>query len=174
MAGSLKMIPHLLAVEALTPEGFAPFGQIIATRTTGGQGVNAAYDPDANPEEAQLVLTNGRPRLWLMHSKGVGTKFTHIARHRKVTQCLGSMGGKEWLIAVAPPGDPSDAARPGLKDIRAFRIPGDQAIMLDVATWHAGPHYIHEDCLFFNLENMDTGERDFHQVDLGIECRYQL
>ena len=84
------------------------------------------------------------------------------------------MGGKDWLIAVAPAGDPSDAARPSLSDLRAFRVSGDQAIMLNVGTWHAGPHYIHQECLFFNLENMDTGERDFHQVDLGVECHYQL
>jgi hypothetical protein len=95
-----------------------------------------------------------------------------------VTQCLGSLGGKEWLIAVAPPGttarDLDDDARPALEDIVAFRVPGDRAIKLHVATWHAGPHFVHDECLFFNLENLDTNRRDFHGVPLPVECRYQV
>jgi len=45
---------------------------------------------------------------------------------------------------VAPPGDLSDDARPRLEDIVAFRIPGDRVIKLHVATWHAGPHFVHD------------------------------
>ena len=73
-----------------------------------------------------------------------------IARHRRVTQCLGSLGGKEWLIGVAPPGDLGDDACPRLEDIVAFRVPGDRLIKLHVATWHAGPHFVHDECLFVN------------------------
>jgi len=47
-----------------------------------------------------------------------------------VTQCLGSLGGKEWLIGVAPPGDLGDDARPRVEDIAAFRVPGDHLIKL--------------------------------------------
>jgi hypothetical protein len=46
-------------------------------------------------------LGNGEPRLWIMHLPHVGLGFTRIARHRRVTQCLGSLGGKEWLITGA-------------------------------------------------------------------------
>jgi ureidoglycolate hydrolase len=70
-----------------------------------------------------------------------------IARHRRVTQCLGSLGGKEWLIGVAPPGDLNDDAGPRVEDIAAFRVPGDRLIKLHVATWHAGPHFVHDECL---------------------------
>jgi ureidoglycolate hydrolase len=100
--------------------------------------------------------------------------FTRIARHRRVTQCLGSLGGKEWLIGVAPPGDLDDDARPRVEDIAAFRVPGDRLIKLHVATWHAGPHFVHDECLFINLENLDTNRRDFHGVPLPVECRYRL
>ena len=97
-----------------------------------------------------------------------------IARHRRVTQCLGSLGGKEWLIGVAPPGDLGDDARPRVEDITAFRVPGDRLIKLHVATWHAGPHFVHDECLFVNLENLDTNRRDFHAVPLSVECQYRL
>jgi hypothetical protein len=100
------------------------------------------YDPEASTSEAKLVLGNGEPRLWIMRLPHVGLDFTRIARHRRVTQCLGSLGGKEWLISVAPPGDLGDDSRPRIEDIVAFRVPGDRMIKLHVATWHAGPHFV--------------------------------
>lgn len=109
-----------------------------------------------------------------MHLLHVGLSFKAMARHRRVTQCLGALNGKEWLIAVASPTDLADSARPGLEDIVAFRVPGACVIKLHVATWHAGPHFNHDECLFFNLENMDTNKRDFHAADLGVEVRYQI
>ena len=171
-AGTLPL--HLLDIRELTDEAFAPYGQIVAPLRTGGQGVASVHDPETAPGEAQLVLGNGVPRLWIMHLPHVGLGFSRIARHRRVTQCLGSLGGKEWLIGVAPPGDHADEARPRVEDIVAFRVPGDRLIKLHVATWHAGPHFVHDECLFVNLENLDTNRRDFHAVSLPAECRYRL
>jgi ureidoglycolate lyase len=165
---------HMLNVRELTAEAFAPYGQVIEPLRTGGQGAETRYDPETSAREAKLVLGNGEPRLWIMHLPHVGLGFSRIARHRRVTQCLGSIGGKEWLIGVAPPGDLGDDARPRLEDITAFRVPGDRLIKLHVATWHAGPHFVHDECLFVNLENLDTNRRDFHSVPLSVECRYRL
>ncbi len=174
-AGTLPR--HMLDVGELTPEAFAPYGQVIAPLRVGGQGVETGYDPETSPREARLVLGDGgkgTPRLWIMHLPHVGLGFTRIARHRRVTQCLGSLGGKEWLIGVAPPGDLGDDACPRIEDIVAFRVPGDCLVKLHVATWHAGPHFVHDECLFVNLENLDTNRRDFHAAPLGVECRYRL
>jgi hypothetical protein len=79
-----------------------------------------------------------------------------------------TLGGEEWLIAVAPPGELDDNARPRLEDIAAFRVPGDRLIKLHVATWYARPHFVHDECLFVNLENLDTNRRDFHAVPLSV------
>ena len=38
----------------------------------------------------------------------------------------------------------------------------------------AGPRFVHDECLFVNLENLDTNRRDFQAVPLGVECRYRL
>jgi ureidoglycolate hydrolase len=165
---------QMLELRALTPEAFAPYGQVITPLRTGGQGAETAYDPETSPREAKLVVQNGEPRLWIMHLPHVGLSFTRIARHRRVTQCLGSLGGKEWLIGVAPPGDLGDDAVPRIEDIAAFRVPGNCIIKLHVATWHAGPHFVHDECQFLNLENLDTNRRDFHAAPLPMECRYQL
>ena len=52
-------------------------------------------------------------------------------------------------------------------------IPGDRIIKLHVGTWHAGPHFTHDECLFLNLENTDTNTRDFEDVALPRECRIE-
>ncbi len=57
--------------------------------------------------------------------------------------------------------------------ITAFRIPGDRIIKLHVGTWHAGPHFVHDECMFLNLENEDTNTRDFQDVKLPQECRIE-
>src|SRR5207302_4149663 len=116
-AGTLPR--HMLDIRDLTPEAFAPYGQVIAPLRTGGQGVGTGHDPEASAGEAKLVLGNGEPRLWIMHLPHVGLGFSRIARHRRVTQCLGSPGGTDWLIGVAPPGALADEARPSVEDIVA-------------------------------------------------------
>jgi hypothetical protein len=65
--------------------------------------------------------------------------------------------------------DLADGTCPDLARLAAFRIPGDCVIKLHVATWHAGPQFLHDECLFFNLENLDTNKRDFDAYDLPTE-----
>src|SRR4051812_48868084 len=108
---------HKIPVRPLTAEAFAPYGQIVSARQTGGQAGSDHSNHAADPTEAQLLLTNGTPRLWIMRLSNIGVRFKRIARHRKVTQCLGSLGGKSWLVGVAPPSDLADTGRPRLEDI---------------------------------------------------------
>lgn len=161
---------HPVRAQALEPDAFAPFGEVIRPRASGRQFDNAAYDPEAGEREARLVLCNGQPRLWIMHLFDRGLRFSQLARHRRVSQCLGSLGGRAWFIAVAPPPNLPEEAGPRLADVRAFRVPGDCVIKLHVGTWHAGPHFTGRECMFFNLENLDTNKRDFHSVDLPRSC----
>jgi hypothetical protein len=69
-----------------------PYRQVMAPLRTSGQSTETRYDPGASFSEAKLVLGNGEPRLWIMHLPHIGLGFTRIARHRRVTQCLGSLG----------------------------------------------------------------------------------
>jgi ureidoglycolate hydrolase len=140
-----------LKAEPITPETFAPFGQVIFPSQDG-----AAYGPD----DAQLKLDEGIPRFYIMRLEAKGRKFQAITRHRRCTQCLGALAGAEWLMAVAPPGD---AADPDPATIRAFHIPGNCFIKLHVGTWHAGPLFDAPVVDFYNLELSDTNVVD-HQT----------
>ena len=71
--------------------------------------------------DVALDLSHGRPRFYLMRLADRGTEFDQMARHDRVTQCLGTIDGLPWLIAVAP----ADVRAPRATDISAFRIPAD-------------------------------------------------
>jgi Ureidoglycolate hydrolase len=147
-----------LAIEDLTPDAFAPFGTVIPPMEDG---------TEFGPQDAQLDLSKGTPRFYTMRIPGRGLTVKQITRHRSVTQTLASAGGHDWVMAVAPPKDLDVAdAEPALSDIRAFRIPGDTAVMLYAGSWHAGPLFEDGERSFFNLELADTNIVDHHTCKL--------
>ncbi|MPZ40801.1 MAG: Ureidoglycolate hydrolase [Rhizobiales bacterium] len=165
---------HSVPLQELTDEAFAPYGDIIKPRKSGEQGDrNYAYRPGQEETHVDLTITNGEPLLRIMHQFKRGLIFTILARHRRVSQCLGALQGKEWFIAVAAPTDFADDAHPRLDQVTAFRIPGDRIIKLHVGIWHAGPHFIHDECMFLSLENTDTNTSDFQYMPLPMECRIE-
>ena len=152
---ALPLTLHQLSAQLITPEAFVPFGQVIFPSADG-----AAFGPD----DAQLQLDDGIPRFYIMTLEDKGTRFRTITRHQRCTQCLGALEGKDWLMAVAPPGA---AQQPDPQTIRAFHIPGNCFIKLEVGTWHAGPYFRHSAVSFYNLELSDTNEVDHQTCDLA-------
>jgi len=106
--GRMTMTTHTaikLPAQNLEPKAFAPYGEIVRPRTS-------SAETTVEEEEPKLTFTNGTPRLWIMDLKKRGLVFADMARHRRVSQCLGSMQGKEWFIGVVPPNDLADGTRP--------------------------------------------------------------
>ncbi|MDY6939874.1 MAG: Ureidoglycolate hydrolase [Cyanobacteriota bacterium] len=137
-----------LNAQWVTPENFSPYGQVILPSSDG-----KPFDET----DARLQLDRGTPRFYIMHLTHRGRKFDRITRHVRCTQCLGSLEGKDWSIAVAPP---SEEERPSIADLTAFRIPGNCFIKLEMGTWHAGPYFDEEFIDFYNLELSDTNITD--------------
>jgi ureidoglycolate hydrolase len=152
-----------LPAEWITPERFRPYGQVIFASQDG-----KSYDAD----DAQLNIQNGTPRFYIMRLHHKGRKFHKITRHIQCTQCLGSLEGKDWLIAVAPPN--SEVDEPALEDIVAFHIPGNCFIKLEMGTWHAGPYFNHDFVDFYNLELNNTNVVDHFTHDFLKSHRLQF
>jgi len=142
-----------LTPQLITPENFQPYGQVIFPTDDGKQ-----FDE----KDAQLSLA-GIPRFYIMHLRKVGLKFQSLARHQQCTQCLGSLGGKEWFMVVAPASAPDQI---NLEQIAAFRIIGNCFIKLNAGTWHAGPLFAEEFIDFYNLELHDTNINDYEVCNL--------
>jgi ureidoglycolate hydrolase len=143
-----------LHAELITPANFQRYGQVIFAT------------PDSklfDEKDAQLSLENGIPRFYIMRLKDKGMKFSKITRHVQCTQCLGSLAGKDWFMAVCSPHN--DMNEPVLAELAAFRIPGNCFIKLNEGTWHAGPYFDHEFVDFYNLELSDTNVVDHFTYD---------
>lgn len=143
-----------LPAQPITPESFRPYGQVIFAAPDG-----KVFDQ----QDAQLQLSPGIPRFYIMRLDQRGRSFDQITRHQHCTQCLGSLAGQEWFIAVSVPSD-RDCPDPTL--IQAFRIPGNCFIKLEVGTWHAGPYFESDFVDFYNLELSDTNVTDHQSCNL--------
>ncbi|NEQ28204.1 MAG: Ureidoglycolate hydrolase [Microcoleus sp. SIO2G3] len=152
----LSFAVRSLPAQPISAEAFRPFGQVIAAAADG-----KLFDR----EDAQLVLDRGTPRFYIMRLTRRGRQFSRITRHQQCTQCLGSLEGQPWLIAVAAP---TQSDRPPLEAIAAFQIPGNCFIKLEVGTWHAGPYFDQPSIDFYNLELSDTNDTDHQTCDLQI------
>ncbi len=149
----------MITVTDLTSETFAPFGTIGAPLGDGAHGMG----------DVPLDLSQGTPRFYIMRLEDrAGLTFEQMARHDRVTQCLGTIDGLPWLIAVAPAAH--DA--PTLDDIRAFRIPPKCFIALGRGTWHAGPYFTEGQRDFYNLELADTNTADYTTCHLAVPARF--
>jgi ureidoglycolate hydrolase len=148
----VDLVPQPIAASA-----FAPYGQLIAATEDG-----ALF----GPQDAELVLSAGTPRFYIMALARREPTIRGITCHVRVTQCLASVGGVPWYLLVAPPGDVPDPNR-----LAAFAIPGNVAIKLHVGTWHAWPYFAPPKCDFFNLELSDTNETDHRTLPLDRAYR---
>jgi ureidoglycolate lyase len=155
-----------LRAEPITQSAFALYGTLLLPAVDG-----KPFDSS----DAQLVLSKGVPRFYIMTLPSRDMSFRHITRHLAVTQCLASVGGRPWMIAVAPPDEPDNPqAKPDMSKMRAFRIQGDQAIMLARSTWHIGPFFEADEASFFNLELSDTNQTDHHSCYLDRDFGKQF
>ncbi|KAL1542529.1 hypothetical protein AAHA92_26611 [Salvia divinorum] len=157
---------RLEPIEA-TPESFREFGQVIEALPDGDE---------FGPRDAQLDISRGIPRFYIMNLEDRPIKFSAIAHHASVTQCLGSIGGHVWYLGVARPSlvDPGEtgvenAAKsrwghsyvpPAVDGVRVFKVSGPKFLKLDRGTWHAGPMFLEKTMDFYNLELSNTNVVD--------------
>ncbi|KAK2457735.1 ureidoglycolate hydrolase [Trifolium repens] len=167
---SVKVVT-VKAIEA-TPSSFKDYGQVIEPT------------PDNHifgPHDAQLDLTQGIPRLSIMHLQNCPLKFSSITHHANVTQCLGAaIDSNVWYLAVAKPSVvdsneiENDSGKtivksrsghfyvpPAIEDVQVFKVSGPKFLKLNRGTWHAGPLFTTDAMNFYNLELTDTNAIDF-------------
>jgi ureidoglycolate lyase len=115
-----------LTLEPLTPEAFAPYGDVV--------------EPPAVGERLSLGETltfrdgADAPRLSFNNAKPVPLPLvaTELERHNRSSQCFVPLDVARWVVMVAP--DKGGAPDPA--GLRAFVVRGDQAVNYHVGTWH--------------------------------------
>ena len=135
-----------LKAEGAHREAFAPFGQVCKAEEDG---------VEFGPADAQLDLSQGTPRFYVMRLRDKDLSFDRITYHEKVTQCLGALGDKDWYMAVGEP--TMDVAKYPKHDstdraLRVFRVPPGHFLKMHAGCWHAGPLFEPIRVLDYNLE----------------------
>ncbi|MEC9483866.1 MAG: ureidoglycolate lyase [Halomonas sp.] len=124
-----------LTAQPLTPEAFAPFGDVIDTRTAEYFHINAGrtrrYHDLAKVEtlgdEAHALIS-----IFVSQPVEVPLTLDFLERHPQGSQAFMPLHEERFLIVVAPPGEAIDP-----QDVRAFVTDGRQGVNYRAGTWHA-------------------------------------
>ena len=122
-----------LIPEPLTAEAFAPFGKVIeasdaAVRLEINQGHAVRYDRLA---EIEIEGEGGVGAISLFRARPLAEPvLRQFERHPLGSQSFIPLGGRPYLVAVAPAGDFDPAG------IRLFRAEGHQGVHYRKGVWH--------------------------------------
>jgi ureidoglycolate lyase len=137
-----------LIVQEMTPEAFAPYGEIIGER---GQ-----VDLDLDGGKASFVAQTVEERPF---------RFNFFARHQRTEQVFVPLGGSQSIIAVAPPCE-NGLAAPNIERMQAFLVDGSSAFKLHRGAWHTSAFPLDESATFMVLDRENTLEEDYDLRDL--------
>ena len=158
-----------LTPEPLTAEAFAAFGSVIeasdeAAKLDINQGHAIRYDALA---EVDVADGGGMGVISLFRAKPLGELVLRVfERHPLGSQSFMPLGGRPYLVAVAPPGEFDPAA------IRLFRAEGHQGVHYRKGTWH---HFllVLEDSDFLVVDRAGPGD-NCDEVELPPEARIRV
>jgi ureidoglycolate lyase len=124
---TLKVLP-------LTPERFAPYGDVIEARAAHRQAMNSARF-DRFPDLANVEIGSGaRPAISIARCRTASTfpyRVDMLERHPNGSQAFVPLGGFAFVVAVVPPGEDVSS-----HDIAAFISNGRQGVNYYKGTWH--------------------------------------
>lgn len=149
----------LLRPEPASPAALEPFGWMIAARADiparplnfypGTLRVPAGFVSD-DQTEITLVRLARRP-----------FEVAYLERHFRHTQAFLPLGGRPFVLVMAPPGDGDDT--PPAEALRAFRFEGDSGFCMRLGCWHEFPFALADDSDMVVLLRRET-YKDLQQV----------
>lgn len=124
-----------LKAEPLTPEAFAPFGDVIDTRIAESFPINAGrtrrYHDLAKVEtlgeQAHTLIS-----IFVSQPVELPLQLDFLERHPQGSQAFMPLHEERFVVVVAPPGEAIDPTA-----VRAFVTDGRQGVNYRAGTWHA-------------------------------------
>ena len=120
-----------IQIQPLTPEAFAPYGDVLDCRGAPDKIINQGLCGRYN-DRATIDIDNGRAGLSLFNAEPRALPLTldMVERHPEGSQAFVPMSEHPFLVIVAP----DDNGRPGVP--MAFKTAPGQAINFHKNTWH--------------------------------------
>ncbi len=126
---------HMLSIEALTPEAFRPFGDVIeaneqATQYDINEGWARRFHDLARIDTGR---DGGHPLLSVFRAKArpLPLRLSLLERHLLGSQAFVAMAPRRFLVVVAPPEPQPDPAQ-----MRGFLAAPGQGVNYAAGTWH--------------------------------------
>jgi ureidoglycolate lyase len=131
-------ITHWVHAEPLTPEAFAPYGQVIGR------------------EDVRIELRESEVfHLDIIAYKRKPIRVDHLNRHYTATQALVPLDGKPVVIVVGAP-ELSFQSLDDVSKLRAFVFDGSRGINLALKVWHEGPFPLLEHVDLVNVQGKNV------------------
>lgn len=127
------MQDRLIRIEPLTPQAFAPFGQVIQTEGARHYPINAGMT-ERYHDLARVELGGVHPRPLISIFRGqpyaLPLNLGLVERHPLGSQAFYPLSDNPWLVIVAE----DEAGTPAR--LRAFRPAPGQGVNIAMNTWH--------------------------------------
>ena len=127
------MQDRLIRIEPLTPEAFAPFGQVIQAEGARHYPINAGMT-ERYHDLARVELGGVHPRPLISIFRGqpyaLPLNLGLVERHPLGSQAFYPLSDNPWLVIVAE----DEAGTPAR--LRAFRPAPGQGVNIAMNTWH--------------------------------------
>ncbi|OAM78013.1 ureidoglycolate lyase [Devosia elaeis] len=127
------MQDRLIRIEPLTPQAFAPFGQVIQTEGARHYPINAGMT-ERYHDLARVELGGVHPRPLISIFRGqpyaLPLDLGLVERHPLGSQAFYPLSDNPWLVIVAE----DEAGTPAR--LRAFRPAPGQGVNIAMNTWH--------------------------------------
>lgn len=155
-----------LTLSALTPEAFAPFGDVLDVTGTPDKIINQGLC-GRHHDRAKLDFGDGRAGISLFNAEPRQFPITldMVERHPEGSQAFIPMSLHPFVVVVAP----DENGKPGAP--RAFVTEAGQAINLHRGTWHGVLTPIHAPGLFAVVDRIGDGA---NLEEHWFETAYQI
>ncbi|MFC3058130.1 ureidoglycolate lyase [Paenirhodobacter populi] len=141
-----------IQAEPLTPDAFAPFGEVLSADGAPDRLINAGLCGRYHDRAKLDFGPGGRAGISIFKAvaRSLPYRFDLLERHPEGSQAFIPMTDAPFLVIVAP----DEGGRPGAP--RAFLTRGDQAINLHRGTWHGVLTPLQEPGLFAVVDRIGT------------------
>ncbi|RWR32808.1 ureidoglycolate lyase [Sinirhodobacter populi] len=141
-----------IQAEPLTPDAFAPFGEVLSADGAPDRLINAGLCGRYHDRAKLDFGPGGRAGISIFKAvpRSLPYTFDLLERHPEGSQAFIPMTDAPFLVIVAP----DEGGRPGAP--RAFLTRGDQAINLHRGTWHGVLTPLQEPGLFAVVDRIGT------------------
>jgi ureidoglycolate lyase len=126
-----------VVAEPLTTEAFVPFGEIIGPDGRERLPINLY---DGTIDAYNIPCRADEPFEWLVNRMRYrGLRIHNLETHEHLQQAFLPLDGAPFIQVVAAADATLEKDVPAADEVRAFIVPGNRGVQIDVNVWHEPP-----------------------------------